>query len=138
MTNLSSKRPSSVYAIKCGDFIKIGFGGRPRERLAAMSLTCPYPMELMASREYPDAKTAYVAEREVHLALASQRHWGEWFKMTPVDPIACLKSLHAAWASANGRNQVLVDIDEPERAPDVPFDLEEQIRLIMAQDDEVA
>lgn len=139
MTNLSSKRPSSVYAIRCGEFIKIGFGESPRERLAAMRLTCPYPMELVASRQFPNAKSAYDAEGQIHIALASQRHWGEWFKMEPMDPVGCLKAVHAAWASANDRDgDHLADIDEEPATPcDVPFDFRDQIRL-MAQDDETA
>lgn len=68
-----------IYLIATEDrrFCKIGKAGDAEQRLRGMQTSCPMPLEIIATRDEPDA-----FERQAHAAFAEQRMRGEWFAMT--------------------------------------------------------
>ncbi len=79
-----------VYAIRCGDWIKIGVASNIESRMGAMRTNCPYPLALVGSRRFPNASAALRVEKLLHQELAGQRHMGEWFRTGPIDPVAAI------------------------------------------------
>jgi hypothetical protein len=100
-----------VYAIKCGDYVKVGLAENTDTRLAALRLTCPYPMELLCRRQFPDKDTAWKREKALHRQLAGQRLWGEWFALAPLDPVQAICDVYEAWAVTNDGQRVTEAID---------------------------
>lgn len=69
-----------IYAIRCGDFVKIGHCRGDdmttvRQRLAQMQTGCPHVLELVGVNLEGDSKT----EKEWHTTLDDFRLRGEWF-----------------------------------------------------------
>lgn len=86
--------PTFVYAIRCGEWIKIGVAANITERMGGMRVNCPYPLVLVGSRKFPLASVALRVEAAIHRELAGQRHFGEWFREAPLDPVAALVSAY--------------------------------------------
>lgn len=74
-----------VYAIRCGDYVKVGTTSLPtaRRRLKQIQAMCPYPCTLIGtSRE--DLDTAPLTlEAHHHHRLRHFHHWGEWYRWGP-------------------------------------------------------
>jgi hypothetical protein len=87
--------PTFVYAVRCGEWIKIGVARDIANRMGGMRVNCPYPLTLVGSRQLPSAQDALRIESAVHRELAGQRHFGEWFRDQPIDPVAILAALYA-------------------------------------------
>jgi len=67
-----------TYFVRHRDAIKIGFSGAPKERIKAIQISFPDPLEVLAIVPYTiiDEPTAH--QRFVHLRMS-----GEWFKAAP-------------------------------------------------------
>lgn len=100
--------PTYVYVIRCGEFAKVGIADCTDARAAALRVSCPYPIEVAARRQYPDRASARAAERECHRALAGQEHTGEWFRLAPSSPVEVVT---AHYAAAYPDHPVSEDID---------------------------
>ena len=87
--------PTFVYAIRCGEWIKIGVAHDIASRMGGMRVNCPYPLTLVGSRQFPRAADALRVEAAIHRELAAQLHFGEWFKDAPADPVAVLMAAYA-------------------------------------------
>jgi hypothetical protein len=72
------KRPSFVYFIECGDYIKIGYATSIRARLCSLTTSTPYPLNVLATID-GDKHT----EAILHARFADAFHRGEWFRKTP-------------------------------------------------------
>jgi len=68
--------PGFVYLIRGGDFYKIGRCKDVSARARAIQTGCPYKVEVVASREVPDAATY---EAHLHETYKDMRTSGEWF-----------------------------------------------------------
>jgi T5orf172 domain len=71
------KRPSFVYFIECGDFIKIGGATSMRSRLSGLATGNPYQLKVLATIT-DDTHT----ESALHNRFAESFHRGEWFRKT--------------------------------------------------------
>lgn len=67
-----------VYFIRCQDFVKIGYATDVRRRLAAIQISSPYEVTLLA-----ECKGGSRLECELHKRFAAHRVRGEWFHLTP-------------------------------------------------------
>lgn len=74
----AQKRPSFVYFIECGDYIKIGYATSIRTRLASLAVATPYPLKVLATVD-GDRHTEFA----LHTRFADAFHRGEWFRKTP-------------------------------------------------------
>lgn len=69
----------ALYAIKAGDFIKIGFTkGDIAARMAQLQTGCPMPLRLLGTG--PGGR---FIEKRIHSILSSYRAHGEWFRDEP-------------------------------------------------------
>lgn len=80
MHPLGAPATSGVYFVRCREFIKIGSTGNARKRLASLSVSIPYELDLLAFLGTPDRQSAYVLEKRLHEQFASCRFRGEWFR----------------------------------------------------------
>jgi hypothetical protein len=71
------RRPSFVYFIECGGYIKIGYTSL-KARLSSLATANPYPLKVLATVE-GDQQT----EELLHNRFADAFHRGEWFRKTP-------------------------------------------------------
>ena len=71
-------RPSFVYFIGCGDYIKIGYAASIKMRLSSISTSNPYPLKVLAA-----VAGGIEVERGLHNRFADSLHRGEWFRKTP-------------------------------------------------------
>lgn len=67
-----------VYAIRCGDMVKIGRARNPLKRLSALRAGSADPLVLTDLFEVPAALASKV-ERHAQLDLCNRRVGGEWF-----------------------------------------------------------
>lgn len=74
----------NVYVIhaKGTEFYKIGSTKSVARRLAGLSTSCPYPVELFMAIQTEDREAI---ESKVHLRFAANRRHGEWFHFTDVE-----------------------------------------------------
>lgn len=93
---MASLVPTSVYAIQCGDFIKIGIAADVAARLGELQIGSPHTLTLLDSREFLSRGLAYRTELRIHAALdaTGQRRIGEWFRREPTDPLGLLRQFH--------------------------------------------
>lgn len=89
-------KPTYLYAMRCGEFVKVGIAECTFDRLGGLRVSCPYPIELIGRRQYPTKTAARAAERLCHQELADQSHTGEWFRMAPIDPLTVILTRYAA------------------------------------------
>jgi hypothetical protein len=99
-----------IYAIECGDAIKIGRSWHPAARMKSLQSFCPLPFRLIGMIE-----GTHVEERELHSLCKNARIRGEWFRKEgavleflrlippPPDDI----SLPALYPSRFGRNAAI-------------------------------
>lgn len=105
-----------IYLIATEDrqFCKIGKAGDPASRLRGLQTSCPMALEIVATRDEPDA-----FERQAHAAFDGQRMRGEWFAMTDgmVDRFLALEFTIAddqlASPEADGLRAEIADIANP-------------------------
>lgn len=66
-----------LYALRCGEFVKIGRSKNPEKRLQQLRTASPYPCEIMGTiKEGPHY------ESRVHQMLRGHLHIGrEWFRL---------------------------------------------------------
>lgn len=69
----------AIYAIRCGDTVKIGISWDVQKRLAGLQTSSPFALELLG---YTDNVNASL-ERLIHERLKVHRLKGEWFRLTP-------------------------------------------------------
>lgn len=70
----------SIYAVRAGDFVKIGFTkGDVYERIAKLQTGCPLTLQLIATG--PGGR---FMERGIHQLLKNYKAHGEWFHMHPL------------------------------------------------------
>ena len=76
-------RTSSVYVIRCPNppALKFGHSSRVLSRFSTLQVASPVDLELLGYQEFGDAGAV---EEQIHLALASFRLRGEWFKQNAV------------------------------------------------------
>lgn len=65
--------PTTVYAVRCGDYQKIGIAGDFAMRLTQLRMATPYPVEVVATREFPTRQIAIWVEC---FGLMYQTHQG--------------------------------------------------------------
>lgn len=75
--------PVFVYAIACGDCVKIGISNSPEQRLKTMLTSMSETPRLVASRQMPNRLHARRLEGIVHWRLMKYRvrERGEWFRV---------------------------------------------------------
>jgi hypothetical protein len=82
-----------IYAIRCGEFVRIGRSQTPRNRLRYWSRVLPQKPEPVMRLEVDD----YVrAETTLHRRFATKRSNNEWFRLDE-DDIALLRALDPAF-----------------------------------------
>jgi hypothetical protein len=116
MERAMKDKPTYLYAIRCGEFVKVGIAECTHDRLSGLRVACPYPIELIGRRQYPTKTAARVAERLCHQELAGQAHMGEWFTAGSLDPLAVIIARYAADYPGEPIDQAI----DP-RLPDRPF-----------------
>lgn len=77
---------SYVYAIRAGEFVKVGKADRPYKRIHGFRTGCPHPIEVLTTIEFVSATSALEAESLLHRMLddAGLHYRGEWFRWTPL------------------------------------------------------
>lgn len=68
----------SVYFVRCGDRIKIGYSENVTKRMASLASAFASPLTLLATMPGPPS-----LERELHAKFAAHRVRGEWFRRAP-------------------------------------------------------
>lgn len=88
-------RPTSVYVIAYGAFVKIGVSHDPKQRLLTMSTAMPEEPTLVAARVFPCKLHAQRAELKMHCKFMGKRvrHRREWFRVHPTVVVAALNKL---------------------------------------------
>jgi len=87
-------QPTCVYAIGCGDYVKIGVAVNVELRMRALQIANPTPLTLLDSREFLTKERARLIERCIHGELVDQHASGEWFRRQPIDPLVWLDFYH--------------------------------------------
>jgi hypothetical protein len=64
-----------IYAIECGDAVKIGFARDPINRSYDLAIGSPHAQKLLGFIEGMSGQ-----ERELHQCFSAQRIRGEWFR----------------------------------------------------------
>lgn len=78
-----------VYAIRCGDYVKIGTTSlaTARHRLRQIQAMNPYPCTLVGVSRVTEAEASPLSvESWHHERLQSFHHWGEWYVWGQVAP----------------------------------------------------
>ncbi len=75
---LIEAKPAFIYAIKGGDFYKVGYTGSMPSRIASLQNNCPLELSV-AFFATTTAKAAPKAEHAAHCTLAEYLHRNEWF-----------------------------------------------------------
>lgn len=66
-----------IYAIQCGDAVKIGFARDPLRRLSELNVGYPGKHRMIGFSEGDRTD-----ERRIHASFAAERIRGEWFRLT--------------------------------------------------------
>lgn len=64
-----------IYAIRCGEFVKLGYATNPWKRRLQIRLCNPYPCEMLGF-----SPGTLDDEKALHSKFAEYRHRGEWFR----------------------------------------------------------
>lgn len=64
-----------IYAIRCAEFVKIGYATDPWKRRLQIRLSNPHPCEMLGFTLGDRAQ-----EKALHSKFAAFRHRGEWFR----------------------------------------------------------
>ncbi len=75
--------------------VKVGITGGDDmgPRLATIQTSCPFPIAIVASLQFPDRGAALEAERAFHTTHSKARTRGEWFAINPLDAASALSSV---------------------------------------------
>lgn len=92
---------SYIYAIACGDHIKVGKANNPESRLSSIQTGNPLPCALIHAASVPGSMV-YQAEKLAHDRLAAHRKAGEWFVAPQAEVVA---AIDAAILEASERPQ---------------------------------
>lgn len=68
----------SVYFVRTGRFVKIGYAKDLNTRLSGFRMHTPFDIELLCC-----IQGGIGAERAIHSALTHLHHRGEWYRLTP-------------------------------------------------------
>lgn len=68
-------RSGTIYFVRTGDFVKIGFAKDLPRRMTALRIGCPHPLELILA-----IKGHIGVESEMHIRFEQYWHRGEWFR----------------------------------------------------------
>jgi len=80
VTKFRADYAGAIYAVRAGDFIKVGFTKSDvSERIAKLQTGCPLSLELVATG--PGGR---YMERGLHDVLKSFHVHGEWFRAEPL------------------------------------------------------
>jgi hypothetical protein len=83
MRLLEPDREADVYAISCElGLTRIGVAADARERLRAMQVGSPVPLELAGRYHYRSADEAYAATADLRRQLADRHERGGWYRVT--------------------------------------------------------
>ena len=91
-----------IYFIKCNEFVKIGRGAMPEDRLNTLQTGNPYKIELLGAYDGLDAE-----ERRIHDAFVQFHHHGEWYYLS--------ETIKAFVAKHCGRRNILNFVPRPAR-----------------------
>lgn len=77
--------PSYVYAIRAGNYVKIGKSDNPKGRIDGFRTGCPHRISVISVIELWDSRAALAYESGLHhyFSVAGLRHNREWFVWTP-------------------------------------------------------
>lgn len=64
-----------IYAIRSGDFVKIGYAADPWKRRSSIRLANPHPCEMLGFS--PGSRAD---EKALHSKFSAYHHRGEWFR----------------------------------------------------------
>ena len=86
--NYQDSRQQSIYFIKQGEYVKIGYSAGIKDRLKGLQTGSPEELEVLAT-EHGDKLT----EKWLHMLFEKQHYRGEWFKLDDelLNYIECLK-----------------------------------------------
>lgn len=88
-------RPTSVYVIASGDYVKIGYSVNPQTRLKGISSGMPEKPYLAGSRSFSDLATARYVEQALHWRFRANRTHGEWFRVAAQEACSALRGARA-------------------------------------------
>lgn len=94
--------PGFVYAIECGDAVKIGWSANPPCRLAKLRTDNPLRPELIGI-----VPGSVDQEHEAHVLLARYRRHGDWFEH--VGPVRALTAMMPAPSFKRRRSRLPAD-----------------------------
>lgn len=66
-----------IYAIECGDFVKIGKSAAPSKRISEIRTSNPLEVNFLG-----DVHAHEMVEKMIHSHLSDDRERGEWFRKT--------------------------------------------------------
>jgi hypothetical protein len=75
MGDFGELKPGTIYFIRCGEFIKIGYTTDLSTRMKSLRQANPSPIDILHSEP-----GGIVDERAHHKRFAHLRHQGEWFR----------------------------------------------------------
>jgi len=86
MRLLAPESEADVYAISCQlGLTKIGVAGDARERLRALQVGSPVPLELAGCYHYRSADDAYAVAADLRRQLAERHERGGWYRLTAAE-----------------------------------------------------
>ena len=89
----SPKAKGVVYAIQCGEFVKVGMTKNLKQRFKQFEDTNPHELRLLIYRSVPFwYRTEF--EQVVHKALETYRFRREWYRVSPEIVIGIIKAAH--------------------------------------------
>jgi hypothetical protein len=109
-----------LYAIGCGDFIKVGISNSIARRLRTIEAVNPFPLTVLLRRSMP-ARHARTVEMDVHRLLSTKRFRGEWFTVTlPEVRIAVAEAMAAMQRRERRRLREKREVTSQARASSPP------------------
>ncbi len=100
------KGPTSVYVVTCLDRVKIGIAMNVHARVIDLQFVCPFPVAIVAQREFPTRLEAMRAERALHAKFDAERIHGEWFVLAGETAAQALRDLPDSPASVTIRGRL--------------------------------
>lgn len=82
-------KTGTIYAVACGEFLKVGLSIDFGKRLAQLQDANPFEVRPVATRTVPRAGLAY-GEAWAHAQLADKVHRNEWFRATKEEVLPVL------------------------------------------------
>lgn len=88
-------RPTYVYIVVSGEFIKVGIAADPAKRVKGIRTGSPEGAVLYNSKLFPSLNAARYAEKRMHRQLWKVRQSGEWFRYSPKGAMVMLGKIKA-------------------------------------------